>query len=202
MGIYKITGIWMYQEDYRTNVDLDLSDNEISADQQEQPTAQPEAPEASQTPPFGLAHLDALEQRLNQRVDAGLQALNDNMDSGMINMYDRLAADIQRENDQTWGEIDKIAFILQTMSTGSNPPPTNKPRLLLPQLKKKGGVNTHKPNSLIKLFLSSTVSRFVIIKKGEIEIESTSQIATSVSCLCFDEDKADLKSLKTGHIYF
>ncbi|KAF1891489.1 hypothetical protein Lal_00012377 [Lupinus albus] len=32
------------------------------------------------------------------------------------------------------------------------------------------------------------------------EIASTSQIATSVSCLCFDDDKADLKSLKTGRI--
>ncbi|KAF1896116.1 hypothetical protein Lal_00042882 [Lupinus albus] len=56
MGIYKIIGIWMYQEDYRTTVDLD---------QHEQPIEKPEAPEASQTPPFGLAPLDALEQHLN-----------------------------------------------------------------------------------------------------------------------------------------
>ncbi|KAF1889410.1 hypothetical protein Lal_00024735 [Lupinus albus] len=56
MGEYLI--IW---EDYRTTVSLDLSDEETPADQQEQPTAQLEAPEASQTPPFGLAHLDALE---------------------------------------------------------------------------------------------------------------------------------------------
>ncbi|KAF1896072.1 hypothetical protein Lal_00042334 [Lupinus albus] len=99
MGIYNITGTWMYQEDYRTTVDLDLSDQETPAEQQEQPTAPPEAPEASQAPPFGLAHLDALEQRLNQRVDAGLQALNDNLDSGLMNLYDRVAVDIQREND-------------------------------------------------------------------------------------------------------
>ncbi|KAF1881536.1 hypothetical protein Lal_00021385 [Lupinus albus] len=33
-----------------------------------------------------------------------------------------------------------------------------------------------------------------------LEIASTSQITTFVSCLCFDEDKADLKSLKTRHI--
>ncbi|KAF1898414.1 hypothetical protein Lal_00042106 [Lupinus albus] len=65
MGIYKITGIWMYQEDYRTNVDLDLSDEESPAAQQEQPTAPPEAPQASHAPPFGIAHLDALEQRMN-----------------------------------------------------------------------------------------------------------------------------------------
>ncbi|KAF1877102.1 hypothetical protein Lal_00033660 [Lupinus albus] len=85
MGIYKIAGQWMYQEDYRTTVDMDLSNEETSADQQEQPLAQPEAPEASQTPPFGFAHLDALEQRLNQRVDDGLQALNDTVDSRLMN---------------------------------------------------------------------------------------------------------------------
>ncbi|KAF1888554.1 hypothetical protein Lal_00011327 [Lupinus albus] len=97
MGIYKITSIWMYQEDYRTTVDLDISDEETSVEQQKQPTTPPEAPEASQTPPFGLSHMDALEQRLNQRVDVGLQALNDSVDSRLVNLYDRLAADIQWE---------------------------------------------------------------------------------------------------------
>ncbi|KAF1863188.1 hypothetical protein Lal_00042491 [Lupinus albus] len=128
MGTYKITSTWMYQEDYRTTVDLDLLDEETTATQQEQPIAPPEVPEAS--PPFGLAHLDALEQRLNQRVDAGIQALNDNMDSGI------------------------------TLNASAT--------------QKKGG--------------------------GEIEIASISQIATSVSCLCFEEDKAYLKSLNTGRI--
>ncbi|KAF1889015.1 hypothetical protein Lal_00042984 [Lupinus albus] len=141
MGMYKMTSTWKYQEDYRTTVDLDLSEEETPTAQQEQPTAPPEIPEASQAPPFGLTHLDALEQRLNERVDVGLQALNDSMDSGLLNMYDKLAVDIQRENDRTRGESDRIAFILQTMSTGLNPPPANKRRLLemLPQLKKKGG---------------------------------------------------------------
>ncbi|KAF1879783.1 hypothetical protein Lal_00039729 [Lupinus albus] len=94
MDIYRITSTWMYQEDYRTTVDLDLSDEETLAEQQEQPKTPPEAPEAS--------------QRLNQRVDAGLQALNDNVESRLMNFYDRVAADIQRENDQTRGEIDRI----------------------------------------------------------------------------------------------
>ncbi|KAF1878113.1 hypothetical protein Lal_00015099, partial [Lupinus albus] len=121
MDIYKITDTWM------TTVDLDLSDEETPAEQQEQPTTPPEAPEASQDPPFGLSHLDALEQRLNQRVDVGLQALNDSLDSGLMNLYYRVAADIQRKNYHTRGEIDRISFILQTMSSGSNPPPSNKP---------------------------------------------------------------------------
>ncbi|KAF1878135.1 hypothetical protein Lal_00049303 [Lupinus albus] len=33
MGIYKITSTWMYQEDYRTTVDLDMSDEETQAAQ-------------------------------------------------------------------------------------------------------------------------------------------------------------------------
>ncbi|KAF1892809.1 hypothetical protein Lal_00035453 [Lupinus albus] len=141
MGIYKIIGTWMYHEDYRTTVDLDLSDEETPTTQQEQPTTPPEAPEASQAPPFGLAHLDAVEQCLNQRVDVGLQALNDSVDSRLMNLYDRLAADIQRENDQTRGEINRIAFILQTMSTGSNPPPSNKPNTTDLKSLKTGRIN-------------------------------------------------------------
>ncbi|KAF1872140.1 hypothetical protein Lal_00033794 [Lupinus albus] len=85
----------MYQEDYRTSANLDLSDEETPAKQQEQPTTQLETPEASQAPPFVLAHLDALEQCLNHRVDSRLQALNDSVDSGLMNLYDRVAADIQ-----------------------------------------------------------------------------------------------------------
>ncbi|KAF1874181.1 hypothetical protein Lal_00041627 [Lupinus albus] len=42
--------------------------------------------------------------------------------------------------------------------------------------------------------------RYVTLLLGEIEIASTNQIATFVSCLCFDEDKANLKSLKIGRI--
>ncbi|KAF1896067.1 hypothetical protein Lal_00042329 [Lupinus albus] len=93
----------------------------------EQSTAQPEVSQASHAPPFGLAHLDELEQRLNQRMDSGFQLLNDSIDSGLIFVYDRVAADIQREADLTKDQFDKIVFMLQTMSSGSNPPPSNKP---------------------------------------------------------------------------
>ncbi|KAF1877999.1 hypothetical protein Lal_00041748 [Lupinus albus] len=39
MGIYQIGGTWMYQKDYKTTIDLDLSDEETPAEQQEPPTA-------------------------------------------------------------------------------------------------------------------------------------------------------------------
>ncbi|KAF1868023.1 hypothetical protein Lal_00015273 [Lupinus albus] len=126
MGIYKTTGIWMYQEDYRTIVDLDLSDEETPVEQQEQPTAPSEAPKASHAPPFGLAHLDALEQCLNPRVDAGLQALNSNVDSGLMNLYDRLAVDFQRENDHTRERLTgllsycRLCLLAQTLHLPTN----------------------------------------------------------------------------------
>ncbi|KAF1874099.1 hypothetical protein Lal_00041543, partial [Lupinus albus] len=77
MGIYWLSGEWMYQKDYRNTVDLELSDEETPAGQPEQPAVQPEAAQVSQAPPFSLAHLDAMEQRLNQRMDAGFQDLNE-----------------------------------------------------------------------------------------------------------------------------
>ncbi|KAF1885966.1 hypothetical protein Lal_00049396 [Lupinus albus] len=113
----------------------------------EQPTAQPEAAEASQAPPFGVAHL--------------------------------VTADIQRETDQNKAEIDKIAFMLQLLTHNSNPPPSNKPSYSL--------------SRIVDLFSFKVCHH----QKGEIEITSTSEIATFVSCLCFGEDKVDLKSLKT-----
>ncbi|KAF1860010.1 hypothetical protein Lal_00027860 [Lupinus albus] len=97
MDIYWLYGEWMYQEDYKTTIDLELSDEETPTGQPEQPAVQAGALEVPHASPFGLAHLDAMEQRLNQRMDAGFQALNDIMDSRLICLYDRVAADIQRE---------------------------------------------------------------------------------------------------------
>ncbi|KAF1896038.1 hypothetical protein Lal_00033426 [Lupinus albus] len=115
MGIYWLGGTWMYQEDYKTTVDLNLSNDELPAGQEEKPTTQPEAAEASQAPPFGVAHLYSLEQLLNQRLDIGLQTLHDSLHSELMNLYDRVAADIQRETDQNKAEIDKITFMLQSL---------------------------------------------------------------------------------------
>ncbi|KAF1872133.1 hypothetical protein Lal_00033787 [Lupinus albus] len=123
MGIYWITGQWMYQEDYMTNVDLHLSAEEILVDVHEQHPNNTYV-EASQAPPFGLAHMDAMEQQPNQRIDAGFQAMNDRMDSELMSLYDKVVADIQRETEQTKNGIDRIAFILQTMSSFSHPPPS------------------------------------------------------------------------------
>ncbi|KAF1877056.1 hypothetical protein Lal_00033609, partial [Lupinus albus] len=62
IGIYWLSGEWMYQEDYRTTVDLYLFDEDNPNTQLEQPAAHAEASQVPQEPPFGLAHLDAMEQ--------------------------------------------------------------------------------------------------------------------------------------------
>ncbi|KAF1862501.1 hypothetical protein Lal_00024458 [Lupinus albus] len=85
MGIYWLGGIWMYQvsSSFLLFVILMSSSKPCQgqppARKEEQPTAQHEDAEASQAPPFGVAHLDALEQRLNQRLDIGLQNLHDSL---------------------------------------------------------------------------------------------------------------------------
>ncbi|KAF1891596.1 hypothetical protein Lal_00008024 [Lupinus albus] len=78
-------------------LDLDLSDEENPATEPEQSATNVEASQAPQIPPFGLAHLDSMEQRLNQRIDVGFQTMNDIMDFGLMFLYDRVAADIERE---------------------------------------------------------------------------------------------------------
>ncbi|KAF1860211.1 hypothetical protein Lal_00033407 [Lupinus albus] len=66
MNIYKLGDEWTYQKDHNTIVDLDLSDEDMNATQGEKnPEHQVEASNMPQGPSFGLAHLDAMEQRLN-----------------------------------------------------------------------------------------------------------------------------------------
>ncbi|CAL0322753.1 unnamed protein product [Lupinus luteus] len=71
MGIYKYGNGWMYQEDYNTIVDLDLSDEEelASANEQNPERPQVEADNVPQVPSFGLGHWDAIEKWLNSRID-------------------------------------------------------------------------------------------------------------------------------------
>ncbi|KAF1892781.1 hypothetical protein Lal_00046726 [Lupinus albus] len=86
----------MYQEDYRKIVDIDLSNEEHHADlpKKNPDPPQAEASQAAQVPPFGLAHLDAMEQRLNDRIDAGFQSMNERIVFGLMSLYDRVEADI------------------------------------------------------------------------------------------------------------
>ncbi|KAF1879867.1 hypothetical protein Lal_00014167 [Lupinus albus] len=130
-GIF-ISRIINHMEIETSDVDVKLTNThdhllETPAEQPKQPAEQPEASQVSQAPPFVLAHSDAMEQRINQRLDVGFQMLSDNLDSSLMSLYDWFAADIQRGTDETKNEIDKIAFMVQTMSVCSHPPHSDKP---------------------------------------------------------------------------
>ncbi|KAF1883531.1 hypothetical protein Lal_00003797 [Lupinus albus] len=56
MGIYWLSGEWI------TTIDLDLFEDENRTAEPEQPASEAGASQAPPTPPFGLAHLDAMEQ--------------------------------------------------------------------------------------------------------------------------------------------
>ncbi|KAF1881755.1 hypothetical protein Lal_00031902 [Lupinus albus] len=76
MGIYKYGSTWQYQEDY-TTFGLDLSDDDNQDDTDNQhATAQGEpSGSAPQKSAFGFDQLEAMEQRLNNRMDLHFQGL-------------------------------------------------------------------------------------------------------------------------------
>ncbi|KAF1888125.1 hypothetical protein Lal_00039165 [Lupinus albus] len=78
MGIYKYGNTWQYQEDY-TTIGLDLSDddNQDNTGNQHATTQGEPSGSAPQNSAFGLAQLEAMEQRLNNRMDLHFQGLKD-----------------------------------------------------------------------------------------------------------------------------
>ncbi|CAL0323049.1 unnamed protein product [Lupinus luteus] len=93
MGIYKYENTWKYQEDH-TTVDIELSsDEDQTGTEGQNATAQGEpSGSASQVPGFGLAHLDAMEQRLNNRMDLHFQGLKDSYHADLEQCEERLYA--------------------------------------------------------------------------------------------------------------
>ncbi|KAF1896161.1 hypothetical protein Lal_00027234 [Lupinus albus] len=115
MGIYWLARTWMYQEDYRTTVDLDILDEETHAEQHEKPAAQREVSQASQALPFGLAHLDTMEQRLNQRMDDGFQLLIDSWEGEILGHTGEFSPERELSRlGEKWhfGAVDTMRFSL------------------------------------------------------------------------------------------
>ncbi|KAF1881722.1 hypothetical protein Lal_00032193 [Lupinus albus] len=113
MSIYLYDGTWMYHEDYKTTMDLDLSDEEGYANLPEKNPDLPQA-EASllpQEPSFRLAHMDVIEQRLNGCFNSRFLSLNERIDYGLLSLlYDRVSADVQREAEKTINEIGRSEY--------------------------------------------------------------------------------------------
>ncbi|KAF1883520.1 hypothetical protein Lal_00014713 [Lupinus albus] len=84
MGIYKYGTTWQYQEDY-TTIGLDLSDDDNQDGMGDQHATSQGEPSGSapQNSTFGLDQLEAMEQRLNNRMDLHFQGLKDSYFAGM-----------------------------------------------------------------------------------------------------------------------
>ncbi|CAL0309472.1 unnamed protein product [Lupinus luteus] len=93
MGIYKYGNTCKYQEDH-TTVDMELSsDEDQTGTEGQNATAQGEpSGSASQVLGFSLAHLDAMEQRLNNRMDLHFQELKDSYHADLEQCEERLYA--------------------------------------------------------------------------------------------------------------
>ncbi|KAF1878086.1 hypothetical protein Lal_00022744 [Lupinus albus] len=93
MGIYKYGTTWQYQEDY-TTIGLDLSDDDNQDDRGNQHATTQGEPSGSapQNSAFGLDQLEAMEQRLNNRMDLHFQGLKDSYFAGMEQYEERQTA--------------------------------------------------------------------------------------------------------------
>ncbi|KAF1881792.1 hypothetical protein Lal_00014542 [Lupinus albus] len=93
MGIYKYGTTWQYQEDY-TTIGLDLSDDDNQDDRGNQHATTQGEPSGSapQNSAFGLDQLEAMEQRLNNRMDLHFQELKDSYFAGMEQYEERQPA--------------------------------------------------------------------------------------------------------------
>ncbi|KAF1891471.1 hypothetical protein Lal_00039581 [Lupinus albus] len=93
MGIYKYGTTWKYQEDY-TTIGLDLSDDDNQGGMGDQHATTQGEPSgtAPQNSAFGLDQLEAMEQRLNNRMDLHFQGLKDSYFAGMEQYEERQTA--------------------------------------------------------------------------------------------------------------
>ncbi|KAF1881678.1 hypothetical protein Lal_00032147 [Lupinus albus] len=93
MGIYKYGTTWQYQEDY-TTIGLDLSDddNQDGMGDQHATTQGEPSGSAPHNSAFGLDQLEAMEQRLNNRMDLHFQGLKDSYFAGMEQYEERQTA--------------------------------------------------------------------------------------------------------------
>ncbi|KAF1885899.1 hypothetical protein Lal_00043296 [Lupinus albus] len=114
MGIYKYGTTWQYQEDY-TTIGLDLSDDDNQDDTGNQhATAQGEpSGSAPQNSAFGLDQLEAMEQRLNNRMDLHFQGLKDSYFAGMEQCE-------ERQNAYSDNQFRELTNLIQSTAEAQN----------------------------------------------------------------------------------
>ncbi|KAF1872562.1 hypothetical protein Lal_00016864 [Lupinus albus] len=101
MSIYKYGGVWMYQEDYQSIVNISHKEDYANSVEQNQIPQLDEAPNMPQEPSFDLAHLDAMEQHLNECIDNRMQGMEDRL------IFDALQASVTTKisNEQSDGDL-------------------------------------------------------------------------------------------------
>ncbi|KAF1864806.1 hypothetical protein Lal_00031765 [Lupinus albus] len=114
MGIYKYGTTWQYQEDY-TTIGLDLSDDDNQDDTGNQHATTQGEPSGSapQNSAFGLDQLEAMEQRLNNRMDLHFQGLKDSYFAGM-EQYE------ERQNAYSDNQFRELRNLIQSTAEAQN----------------------------------------------------------------------------------
>ncbi|KAF1888340.1 hypothetical protein Lal_00044890 [Lupinus albus] len=114
MGIYKYGTTWQYQEDY-TTIGLDLFDDDNQDDTGNQHATTQGEPSGSepQNSAFGLDQLEAMEQRLNNRMDLHFQGLKDSYFAGM-EQYE------ERQNAYSDNQFRELRNLIQSTAEAQN----------------------------------------------------------------------------------
>ncbi|KAF1895957.1 hypothetical protein Lal_00033909 [Lupinus albus] len=114
MGIYKYGNTWQYQEDY-TTIGLDLSDDDNHNDTGNQHATTQGEPSGStpQNSAFGLDQLEAMEQRLNNRMDLHFQGLKDSYFAG-VEQYE------ERQNAYSDNQFRELRNLIQSTAEAQN----------------------------------------------------------------------------------
>ncbi|KAF1894467.1 hypothetical protein Lal_00043394, partial [Lupinus albus] len=114
MGIYKYGTTWQYQEDY-TTIGLDLSDDDIQGSMGDQHATTQGEPSgtAPQNSTFGLDQLEAMEQRLNNRMEQYEErqtAYSNNQFQELRNMIQSTA---EAQNAMFCSEFQKLSVLIR-----------------------------------------------------------------------------------------
>ncbi|KAF1888329.1 hypothetical protein Lal_00013861 [Lupinus albus] len=114
MGIYKYGNTWQYQEDC-TIIGLDLSDDDNQDDTGNQHATTQGEPSGSapQNSAFGFDQLEAMEQRLNNRMDLHFQGLKDSYFDGM-EQYE------ERKNAYSENQFRELRNLIQSTAEAQN----------------------------------------------------------------------------------
>ncbi|KAF1896173.1 hypothetical protein Lal_00027246 [Lupinus albus] len=114
MGIYKYGTTWQYQEDY-TTIGLDLSDDDNQGGMGDQHATTQGEPSgtAPHNSVFGLDQLEAMEQRLNNRMEQYEErqpAYSDNQFQELRNMIQSTA---EAQNAMFCSEFQKLSVLIR-----------------------------------------------------------------------------------------